>query len=69
MDINSLKSKKAYVDVSKDFLSELPDEIALEILSNLPMKEVARLSLVSQKWRKVWQCYPILNFEDSRPTR
>ncbi|KAK9688804.1 hypothetical protein RND81_09G012200 [Saponaria officinalis] len=52
----------AHVD---DRLSLLPDEILLKIWSHLAtMKDAARASLASRKWKHMWLVHPLLNFED-----
>ncbi|XP_021737019.1 putative F-box/LRR-repeat protein At3g42770 [Chenopodium quinoa] len=45
-----------------DRLSLLPDDILLSILSTLTLKEAARTSLLSRRWR----CIPTLIFEDPK---
>ncbi|KNA05701.1 hypothetical protein SOVF_187890 isoform A [Spinacia oleracea] len=47
-------------------LCALPDEILFSILSSFTMKEVARLSVVSHRWKYIWENFPRLHFEDSR---
>lgn len=47
-------------------LCALPDEILFSILSSFTMKEVARLSVVSHRWKYIWETFPRLHFEDSR---
>ncbi|KAM7268374.1 hypothetical protein ACFE04_010540 [Oxalis oulophora] len=46
-----------------DRLSSLPDNLLLEILSFLPLKEVMRQSVLSKRWKHVCSMFPNLEFD------
>ncbi|KAM7268274.1 hypothetical protein ACFE04_010440 [Oxalis oulophora] len=46
-----------------DRLSSLPDNLLLEILSYLPLKEVMRQSVLSKRWKHVCSMFPNLEFD------
>ncbi|KGN63501.1 putative FBD-associated F-box protein At5g56700 isoform X1 [Cucumis sativus] len=50
-------------DRSVDSISHLPQDILVFILSLLPLKEAARTSTLSHKWRCLWSFIPCLNFD------
>ena len=52
--------------VSEDRISELPDDIILNILSFLPTLVAVRMSLLSKRWRHMWSLVPALDFCYSR---
>ncbi|CAA0807389.1 F-box protein [Striga hermonthica] len=47
-----------------NFISRLPDDILLVILSFLPLKEAGRTSVLSSRWRNLWSYTLHLNFDD-----
>lgn len=49
---------------SSDRISQLPDEVLLDILSLLTIKEAGRSSLFSSRWRNLWKFVINLNFDD-----
>ncbi|PIA52468.1 hypothetical protein AQUCO_01000385v1 [Aquilegia coerulea] len=51
---SSQRKKRMYADRTKDFISELPQDIVECILLRLPIKETVRTSILSQKWRYKW---------------
>ncbi|XP_024008507.1 F-box/FBD/LRR-repeat protein At3g51530 [Eutrema salsugineum] len=51
--------------VSEDRISELPEQLILQILSLLPTKLVIATSVLSKRWRSVWKMVPILQFESN----
>ncbi|KVI09941.1 FBD-like protein, partial [Cynara cardunculus var. scolymus] len=51
---------------SNDFLSRLPDEVLVSILSSLPIKDAAVTSQLSRRWRYLWCQAVRLDFEDNR---
>lgn len=48
-----------------DRISDLPEFILHEILSNLPRKDGARTSVVSKRWNRVWLSFSILDFDQN----
>ncbi|KVI09943.1 FBD-like protein, partial [Cynara cardunculus var. scolymus] len=51
---------------SDDFLSRLPDEVLVSILSGLPIKDAAVTSQLSRRWRYLWCQAVRLDFEDNK---
>lgn len=71
METRSAKRKKLLIKnsnieegcVSVDRISDLPDEILHIILSKLSsIKSIAQTSVLSKRWKYLWQCYPDLEF-------
>ncbi|PWA38598.1 F-box domain, FBD domain, Leucine-rich repeat domain, L domain-like protein [Artemisia annua] len=48
---------------SNDFISQMPDDVLVVILSSLPIKEVVVTSCLSSRWRFLWRQVTRLNFE------
>ncbi|KAJ3705143.1 hypothetical protein LUZ61_008848 [Rhynchospora tenuis] len=57
---NSLK-----LSMKADYLSDLPAELKEKILVKLPIKEVARTSILSSKWKDSWKSIPSLVLEQN----
>ncbi|KAF6163293.1 hypothetical protein GIB67_025157 [Kingdonia uniflora] len=55
---------KRIVEISHDFISDLPDSLLLQILSLLEMHNVISTCLLSRKWRYLWTSIPCLSFEE-----
>ncbi|XP_022683076.1 F-box/FBD/LRR-repeat protein At4g00160 isoform X3 [Setaria italica] len=51
---------------SSSHIDDLPEEIQTLILSLLSLKEAARTSIVSRKWRPLWTRHPNLSFDGTR---
>ncbi|GFQ07736.1 F-box/LRR-repeat protein at3g03360 [Phtheirospermum japonicum] len=49
-------------DADDDWISRLPDDILVGILSSLPLKEAARTSILSPRWENLWKHTSHLNF-------
>lgn len=49
----------------KDCLSDLPDSVLHHILFLLPIKSIARLSLLSKRFKSLWVTFPDLDFTTS----
>ncbi|KAM3328180.1 hypothetical protein P3S68_033642 [Capsicum galapagoense] len=41
-------------DTEEDYLSQLPDDVLLSILGNLTLREAARTTILSTRWRYVF---------------
>lgn len=53
-----------------DWITELPDEILVNILSRLEMKEAARSCVLSPRWRNLWKLFTgSLDFDASDTMR
>nr|XP_023892357.1 putative F-box/LRR-repeat protein At3g28410 [Quercus suber] len=63
--ISRKKRKCQRQDPSKDWISDLPDEILIDIVSLLPMKEAFNISILSKRWRHIWRSTVILKFDGS----
>ncbi|CAM8989063.1 unnamed protein product [Rhodiola kirilowii] len=50
-----------------DRISDLPDELLHQILLLLPIKTVARTSVLSKRWKSVWRSLPDLDFTSLVP--
>ncbi|KAF7825787.1 F-box/FBD/LRR-repeat protein [Senna tora] len=55
--------KKDDRGVSDDRLSDLPDSLLCHILSFLPTKQVVATSILSNRWRPLWQYTPSFDFD------
>lgn len=49
---------------TEDRISALPDPIIYHILSFLPTKLAAIISVLSKRWKPLWLSVPILHFDD-----
>ncbi|XP_059650303.1 F-box/FBD/LRR-repeat protein At1g13570-like [Cornus florida] len=47
----------------KDVISDLPRDIIDRILARMPIRDVARTSVLSRKWRQIWATHPQLMFD------
>ncbi|XP_071712112.1 putative F-box/FBD/LRR-repeat protein At4g13965 [Rutidosis leptorrhynchoides] len=50
---------------SYDFISQMPDDVLLKILSLMPIKDAVVTSGVAKKWRYFWRNLKQLNFDGS----
>ena len=57
-------SSDEVADDIADRLSTLPEDILLEILSYLPLKESAASSVLSKAWTTLWTKLPNLDLDD-----
>ncbi|KAK9181156.1 hypothetical protein WN944_024293 [Citrus x changshan-huyou] len=48
-----------------DRISFLPNDLTHHIMSLLPMKDIARTSVLSKRWMSHWLCFSIQEFDES----
>lgn len=48
-----------------DRISFLPDDLTHHIMSLLPMKDIARTSILLKRWMSHWLCFPVQEFDES----
>ncbi|KAL3501285.1 hypothetical protein ACH5RR_035734 [Cinchona calisaya] len=59
------KSRMTMMDSSSDVTCKIPDEILIDILPRLSMKEAARTSVLSHRWQNLWKFHNgCLDFDD-----
>lgn len=49
-----------------DYISDLPVDVLHRILGFLPLEVIARMSLLSKRWARIWQSFPDLDFTNFR---
>ncbi|CAM0875659.1 unnamed protein product [Alopecurus aequalis] len=58
----------AMSESGEDHISALPDDLRLNIVSRLPLKDAGRTSVLSKGWRGIWQGNSLI-FRDDQLTR
>jgi hypothetical protein len=48
-----------------DLISELPDPIIQHIMSSLPYKDAARMSILSKRFASAWTSFPIIFLDET----
>jgi len=59
----TLSNKKANYDDHLDGISDLPSNVIDGILQHLNIRDLARTSILSRKWRDIWISFPRLEFD------
>ncbi|KAJ0018305.1 hypothetical protein Pint_09638 [Pistacia integerrima] len=62
--INLLDTKNKGILDLEDWVSQLPDDILVNVISRLTVNEAARTSVLASRWKCLWTCSTTLNFED-----
>ncbi|KAK9282562.1 hypothetical protein L1049_005483 [Liquidambar formosana] len=68
IDIARKRSRKDFDTMDQtvdamDRISQLPEPIIHHILSFLHTEDAARTSILSKKWKQMWESFPILDFD------
>ncbi|KAH9652974.1 F-box domain-containing protein [Citrus sinensis] len=50
-------------EIVEDLMSLLPDDILINIISRLPLKEAAKTSVLSSRWKYLWTFTTVLDFD------
>ncbi|KAL6566757.1 hypothetical protein OROMI_015161 [Orobanche minor] len=62
--INSKFQRKKCEKISHgDWISRMPDDILISILSLLPLEDAAKTSILSSRWTNLWKHTPSLDFD------
>lgn len=61
-----VKKEKREELISIDFISQMPDDILVIVLSLMPIKDAVIMSSVSTRWRFLWRNLKQLNFDGSQ---
>ncbi|XP_041990411.1 F-box/FBD/LRR-repeat protein At3g52680-like [Salvia splendens] len=59
------KQKKEGLGFGHDRISELPDDVIINILSFLPLRDAVSTGLLSSRWLDLWKHTPYLDFFDT----
>ncbi|KAH0651006.1 hypothetical protein KY284_030918 [Solanum tuberosum] len=68
METRSIKKKRLLDEIyasfscGEDRISDLPDAVIHQILFFLPIKSIAKLSVLSKRWKHMWHTFPDLDF-------
>ncbi|KMT08372.1 hypothetical protein BVRB_6g140520 isoform A [Beta vulgaris subsp. vulgaris] len=62
--MNHKKSKIRHNDSSLDMISNLPTDVIYKLLERFSLKDAARMSVLSHKWRDIWTSNPHLVFDE-----
>ncbi|CAA7062022.1 unnamed protein product [Microthlaspi erraticum] len=61
MDEDGEKRVRAKRSGEVDWISDLPDCLLFQVLSNLPTKDVVKTSVLSTRWINLWKYVPVLD--------
>ncbi|KAL6494919.1 hypothetical protein OROGR_030838 [Orobanche gracilis] len=50
---------------SEDLISSLPDHILNHIMSLMPPRYAASMSVLSHRWEKLWLSFPIIDLDQN----
>ncbi|KAL2904837.1 hypothetical protein RDABS01_003547 [Bienertia sinuspersici] len=62
--MNHSKFKKRSLEAQQDIISDLPRDVLYKIMVRLPLRDAARMSLLSHKWQDIWTSVPHLTFDE-----